>query len=240
MMLIRVMIVLLAMTGFARAQAVWVDYAWSVEPAKENRFFAAVDKFTNSDVFKTFEGRMLINSHAANGSAPQNFSFAVVYKDLATWEATQANLNGTADWDRFRKALAANGTLVSETVYTHVAGWGEINNERFSWEGAAASVSDPANYIGRLTRLMNSNLMQDFPGSIDVWRVTAGGTPGVNQIVVFGGNSWSELESYRAELAKNADFRAAIAGMAKVRTLLGATWTTTAASYGPLDLNSVR
>ena len=60
---------------------------------------------------------MLINSHAANGSAPQ-LSFAVVYKDLATWEATQANLNGTADWDRFRKALAANGTLVSETVYT--------------------------------------------------------------------------------------------------------------------------
>ena len=68
-MLFRVMIVLLAMTGFARAQAVWVDYAWSVEPAKENRFFSAVDKFTNSDVFKTFEGRMLINSHAANGSA---------------------------------------------------------------------------------------------------------------------------------------------------------------------------
>ena len=239
-MLFRVMIVLLAMTGFARAQAVWVDYAWSVEPAKENRFFAAVDKFTNSDVFKTFEGRMLINSHAANGSAPQNFSFAVVYKDLATWEATQANLNGTADWDRFRKALAANGTLVSETVYTHVAGWGEINNERFSWEGAAAAVSDPQNYVARLTRLMNSNLMQDFPGSLDVWRVTAGGTPGVNHIVVFGADSWSELENYRAKLGKNADFRAAIAGMAKVRTLLGAIWTTTAASYGPLDLNSVR
>jgi hypothetical protein len=28
--------------------------------------------------------------------------------------------------------------------------------------------------------------------------------------------------------------------MAKVRTLLGALWTRTAASYGPLDLNSLR
>lgn len=239
-MFIRVMFVLLAMTGFARAQAVWVDYAWSVEPAKENRFFAAVDKFVQSDTFKSFEGRMLVNAHAANGPAPQNFSFAVVYEDLATWEATQANLNGTADWDRFRKALAANGTLTGETVYTHVAGWGEINNERFSWEGAAAIVSDPQNYVARLTRLMDSNLMQDFPGSLDVWRVTAGGSPGVSHIVVFGGDSWSELENYRAKLGKNADFRAAIAGMAKVRTLLGAIWTTTAASYGPLDLNSVR
>ncbi len=239
-MFVRIMFVLLAMTGFARAQAVWVDYAWSVEPAKENRFFAAVDKFVQSDTFKSFEGRMLVNAHAANGPAPQNFSFAVVYEDLATWEATQANLNGTADWDRFRKALAANGTLTGETVYTHVAGWGEINNERFSWEGAAAAVSDPQNYVARLTRLMNSNLMQDYPGSLDVWRVTAGGTPGVNHIVVFGADSWSELENYRAKLGKNADFRAAIAGMAKVRTLLGAIWTTTAASYGPLDLNSVR
>ncbi len=240
MMLLRVMFVLLAMTGFARAQAVWVDYAWSVEPAQENRFFAAVNKFTNSDVFRNFEGRMLINAHAANGTAPQNFSFAVIYEDLASWEATQADLNGTADWDRFRKALSASGNLVSETVYTHVAGWGEINNERFSWEGAAANVSDPVNYVSRLTRLMDSSIMANMPGSIDVWRVTAGGTPGVSHVVVFGGNSWSETETYRAESAKNADFRAAIAGMAKVRTLLGATWTTTVSSHGSLDLNSIR
>lgn len=240
-MLFRVMIVLLAMTGFARAQAVWVDYSWAVEPAKENRFFAAVDKFTSSETFKSFEGRMLVNAHAANGPAPHNFSFAVVYKDLATWEATQANLNGAADWDRFRKALAANGTLTGETVYTHVAGWGEINNERGgSWEGMAARVSDPQNYIARMSRLMDSSVMKDMPGSLDVWRVTAGGTPGVSHIVVFGDDSWSSLETYRTEAAKNPDFRAAIAGMAKVRTLLGAIWTTTVGSYGPLDLNSVR
>jgi hypothetical protein len=239
-MLFRVMIVLLAMTGFARAQAVWVDYAWAVEPAKENRFFAAIDKFTNSDAFSNFEGRMLVNAHTANGAQPQNFSFAVIYEDLATFEATQAQLNGTADWDRFRKTLAANGSLVSETVYTHVKGWGEINNENFAWEGAAARVTDPANYIARLSRLMDSNIMADAPLSIDVWRVTAGGAPGVSHIVVFGGDSWSEMESFRAESAKNPDFVAAIAGMAKVRTLLGALWTRTAASYGPLDLNSLR
>ena len=184
---------------------------------------------------------MLVNAHAANGPAPHNFSFAVVYKDLATWEATQANLNGAADWDRFRKALAANGTLTGETVYTHVAGWGEINNERGgSWEGMAARVSDPQNYIARMSRLMDSSVMKDMPGSLDVWRVTAGGTPGVSHIVVFGDDSWSSLETYRTEAAKNPDFRAAIAGMAKVRTLLGAIWTTTVGSYGPLDLNSVR
>jgi hypothetical protein len=234
------MIVLLAMTGFARAQAVWVDYGWAVEPAKENRFFAAVDKFTGSDAFKDFEGRMLINAHAANGTQPTNFSFAVIYEDLATFEARQAQLNGTAEWDRFRKALSANGTLVSETVYTHVKGWGEINNENFAWEGAAARVTDPANYISRLNRLMNSNIMADAPLSIDVWRVTAGGAPGVSHIVVFGGTSWSEMENFRAESARNPDFVTAIAGMAKVRTLLGALWTRTAASYGPLDLNSLR
>lgn len=239
-MLFRVIIVLLAMTGFAQAQAVWVDYGWAVDPAKENRFFAAVDKFTGSDAFKDFEGRMLINAHAANGTQPTNFSFAVIYEDLATFEARQAQLNGTAEWDRFRKALSANGTLVSETVYTHVKGWGEINNENFAWEGAAARVTDPANYISRLNRLMNSNIMADAPLSIDVWRVTAGGAPGVSHIVVFGGNSWSEMENFRAESARNPDFVTAIAGMAKVRTLLGALWTRTAASYGPLDLNSLR
>ncbi|MBT5518622.1 MAG: hypothetical protein HOK33_06750 [Rhodobiaceae bacterium] len=239
-MLFRVIIVLFAMTGFARAQAVWADYAWAVEPAKEDRFFAAVDKFTNSDAFSTFEGRMLVNAQIANGEQPQNFSFAVIYEDLATFEATQAQLNGNADWDRFRKALAANGTLVSETVYTHVKGWGEINNERFAWEGAAARVTDPANYIARLGRLMDSNIMADAPVSIDVWRVTAGGAPGVSHIVVFGSDSWSEMENFRSESAKNPDFVAAIAGMGKVRTMLGASWTRTAASYGPLDLNSLR
>ena len=239
-MLFRVMIVLLAMTGFARAQAVWVDYAWAVEPAKENRFFDAVDKFTASDVFNNFDGRMLINASAANGTQPQNFSFAVIYKDLASFEANQAQLNGTADWDRFRKALAANGTLVSETVYTHVAGWGELNSAGMAWEGAAARVTDQQDYVRRLTLLMNSTIMSDLPISIDVWRVTAGGTPGVSHVVVFGGDSWSELENFRTDSAQNPDFVAAIAGMAKVRTLLGAIWTRSIASHGSLDLNSIR
>jgi hypothetical protein len=239
-MLFRVMIVLLAMTGFARAQAVWVDYAWAVEPAKENRFFNAVDKFTASDVFSDFDGRMLINASLANGAQPENFSFAVIYKDLASFEARQAQLNGTAEWDRFRKALAANGTLVSETVYTHVAGWGELNNAGMAWEGAAARVTDQQNYVSRLSRLMNSTIMTDMPISIDVWRVSAGGAPGVSHVVVFGGDSWSELENFRSESAQNPDFVAAITGMAKVRTLLGSVWTRSIATHGSLDLNSIR
>ncbi|MGI9438202.1 MAG: hypothetical protein ACR2OK_00715 [Parvibaculales bacterium] len=239
-MFIRVMFVLLAMTGLARAQAVWVDYAWQVAPAQENRFFSAVDKFTNSDTFRTFDGRMLINAHAINGQQATNFSFAVIYDSLASFEATQAGLNGTADWDRFRKALAANGTLLSETVYTHVAGWGTLDNNTQAWEGSAVQVTNPAGYIGRLNRLMDSDIMSDFPGSFDVWRVTAGGAPGVTHTIVFGAKSWSELENFRAESAKNPDFVAAIAGMAKTRTLLGSLWTRSAGTHGTLDLNSIR
>jgi len=239
-MFIRIMLMLLAMTGFARAQAVWVDYAWSVAPTQEKRFFAAVDQFTKSDAFANFDGRMLINAHTANGPAPQNFSFAVIYKDLASFEATLGRLNGNADWDQFRKALAASGSLISETVYTHVSGWGNINNDRYSWVGAAARVPNEQEYMGRLSRLMNSNMMRDMSGSIDVWRVTAGGTPGVSHVVVFGGDSWSEMQSATDEYGKNPEFRSAMAGIASTRTLLGSIWTTTITSFGSLDLNGLR
>lgn len=222
-MFIRVIFAFFLFTGLANAQAIWVDYAWEVKPAQEARFMQAVNKFTGSSAFQSFPGRMIFNAHAANGTQPTTHSFAVVYKDMASFEAFSASLAGNKDWDSFRRALNAAGSPVSETVYAHVAGWGDMKIANRAWQGWALQVRNPQAYAGGLKTLMQNPTMGKMPGSMDLWQVVAGGTPGVTHVIVYGSDTWAAMEGFRRDIAADRQIASAIAEFSKVRTMLGTT-----------------
>lgn len=235
-MFLRTIFAFFLFTGFAHAQAVWVDYAWEVKPAQESRFMQAVDKFTGSEAFASFPGRMIFNVHAANGADATTHSFAVVYKNMAAFEAFSGSLAGNQHWDRFRRALNAAGTPVSETIYSHVAGWGDMELKNRAWQGWALQVSNPAAYAGGLDALMRKPVMQKMPGSMDLWQVVAGGTPGVTHIIVYGSDTWSDMEGFRKDLAQDAQVSSTIAGFSRVRTLLGTILTRGVQDWGSYSI----
>lgn len=231
---------LLAMPQNANAQAFWVDYSWEVAPQNEKRFVKAVNKFTSSDAFKKFNGKMWFNVHVANGADPTTHSFAVVHESIEDFERLSAYLAGSADWDKFRKALAAAGTRINETTYSHVIGYGDHPKDKRAFMGQVLQVRDPANYVRSLNSFMKARVMADLPGALDIWQVVSGGPPGATHLVVFGYDSFSEGVNFTASASRNPEFLRNMGNLAQYRSILGSIWVTAPVKFGPSELSDMR
>jgi hypothetical protein len=240
MFLLRVLC-LYAMTVTASyAQSVWIDYQWSVAPAQEKRFVSAVTEFMSSETFESFPGKILFNASIVNGSSPATHSFAVIYPNVAAMEANNTRLVGNQDWNRFRAALDSAGDSVGETLYTHVAGFGPQDDDQRSWVGQVLQVRNPANYMRDLSNMMKTDTMQAVPGSIDIWQVVAGGTPGATHVAVFGYKSFTAGTDFLTSSSQNPEFVSDMMALGKSRSVLGSLWTQTVAEFGPMSMNDIR
>jgi len=235
-----VVLAMLVLPQFAMAQAFWIDYGWNVKPQNETKFIAAVERFTASDVFKNFPGKMWFNAHVANGPDHTTHSFAVVYDDVSQFESFSAQLQGTKEWDRFRKALNANGKPTGETIYNHVVGYGDHPKDKSAFIGTAMQVSNPIGYVASLDDLMKIDTMSQLPGSLDIWAVVAGGAPGVTHSVVFGYDRFSQGSAFLREAMKDPTYVKKLAELGKYRTLLPSLWVNTPAKYGTATLSNMR
>ncbi len=231
---------LLVTPQLAMAQAFWIDYGWNVKPKDEARFMAAVERFTASDVFASFPGKMWFNAHVANGPDSTTHSFAVVYDDVSQFESFSAQLQGTKEWDRFRKALNATGTPTNETIYNHVIGFGDHPKDKTAFIGTAMQVSNPAGYVGALKDLVQIDTMSTLPGSLDIWAVMAGGAPGVTHTVVFGYDRFSEGQAFLREAVKDPVYVKKLTALGNYRTLLPSLWVNTPKKYGTAELSNMR
>lgn len=226
--------------GAAQAQVMWIDYSWKVEPQNEKKFVSAVEKFTQSETFATFPGKMWFVVHTANGSNPTTHSFAVVYDKVEDFDATARDLANSEDFDRFRKALNAAAEPLDEVVYSHVKGYGAHPKEALTYQVSLMSVANPVGYLGAVDKLMQNNVMSSLPGGFDIWQVVAGGPPGASHIVVFANNSFAEGMNFNRESASDPAFVRDFSALAKYRTLLGTSWTTSPVKFGSSDLSSMR
>jgi len=224
----------------AHAQAMWVDYSWKVEPQNEKKFISAVEKFTQSETFSTFPGKMWFVVHTANGPNPTTHSFAVVYEKVEDFEATFQDLASSDDFDRFRKTLNAAAEPVDEVVYTHVKGYGGHPIDATTYQVSVMAVSNPAGYLGAVDKLMGNNVMKGLPGGFDIWQIVAGGPPGASHIVVFANNSFAESMNFNIESASDPSFARDFSALNKYRTILGSSWTTSPVKFGTAELNSIR
>ena len=224
----------------AQAQVMWVDYSWKVEPQNEKKFISAVEKFTQSETFSTFPGKMWFVVHTANGPNPTTHSFAVVYEKVEDFEATFQDLANSDEFDRFRKALNAAAEPVDEVVYTHVKGYGAHPIDATTYQVSVMAVSNPTGYLGAVDKLMGNNVMDSLPGGFDIWQIVAGGPPGASHIVVFANNSFAESMNFNIESASDPSFVRDFSAVGKYRTILGSSWTTSPVKYGSAELDSIR
>ena len=224
----------------AQAQVMWVDYSWKVEPQNEKKFISAVEKFTQSETFSTFPGKMWFVVHTANGPNPTTHSFAVVYEKVEDFEATFQDLANSDEFDRFRKALNAAAEPVDEVVYTHVKGYGAHPIDATTYQVSVMAVSNPTGYLGAVDKLMGNNVMDSLPGGFDIWQIVAGGPPGASHIVVFANNSFAESMNFNIESASDPSFARDFSALNKYRTILGSSWTTSPVKFGTAELNSIR
>ena len=224
----------------AQAQVMWIDYSWKVEPQNEKKFIAAVEKFTQSETFSTFPGKMWFVAHTANGPNPTTHSFAVVYEKAEDFEATFRDLANSDEFDRFRKALSAAAEPVDEVVYSHVKGYGGHPIDATTYQVSLMAVSNPVGYLGAVDKLMRNEVMKSLPGGFDIWQIVAGGPPGASHIVVFANNSFAESMNFNRESAADPNFARDFGALGKFRTILGSSWTTSPVKYGSSELNSIR
>ena len=80
--------------------------------------------------------------------------------------------------------MQANGEVIGETAYLHVAGWGQPENEGTQYIGFAMNVSNPKRYVELLAEYVNQPGNATEIAGIDLYQVLAGAPSGVTHVVV--------------------------------------------------------
>ena len=129
----------------ALAQSVWVDYSLVLKPGSQIGTAAAVSEYLGSN--DKFEGLAIFNAEVINGANPQTHNLAIIYEDQESWDRSLTALTGSTEREKFLRTMRANGEVIGETAYLHVAGWGQPGNEGTQYIGFAMNVSNPKRYV---------------------------------------------------------------------------------------------
>lgn len=190
----------------ASAGAAWSTISITTTPSNAAQVVAATDKLMNSEVGKTFPGKLLLQANVADGANPATHTFVPIYKDTAQREAFVRSLEGNAAWTEFQAALEKlsqpGGTVLHQTVKR----WGDINDTDRVWMVHAFDVTEPAGFVEAVDALMASETGKKFPGQIYLSGVVAGGMSPVTHVISVGYDSESEMADWLALRDASADW----------------------------------
>lgn len=217
----------------AKAQAVWVDYGLAMKPGSQNTAITAVEKYFNNS---KFDGLAIFNDTMINGPSPQTHNLALLYKDHASFEKSRQAMLNSPERRTFLQTMFANGNVFSETVYTHVAGWGKTAEEGTQYIGFAMQVSNPARYVELLDEYSREPGNATEIAGIDLFQVIAGGSPGITHVAVIAVKNRADfMERYTAPA-----FGKYLPKFGQVRKVLGTSYSNNLSFNGPLDLRTIR
>ena len=218
----------------AKAQAVWVDFGLAMKPGSQNTAITAVEKYFKNN--GKFEGLAIFNDTMINGPSPQTHNLALVYKDHASFEKSRQAMLNSPERRAFLQTMVANGNVFTETVYTHVAGWGKTAEEGTQYIGFAMQVSNPARYIELLDEYSTEPGNATEIAGIDLFQVIAGGSPGITHVAVIAVKNRADfMERYTAPA-----FGKYLRKFGQVRKVLGTSYSNNLSFNGPLKLESIR
>lgn len=218
----------------ANAQAIWVDYGLVMQPGSQDKAMAAVDRYFKNN--GKFEGIAIFNDTMINGASPQTHNLALVYKDHASFESSRQAMLNSPERRAFLQTMFANGNVLTETVYTHVAGWGKTAQEGTQYIGFAMQVSNPGRYVELLDEYSREPGNATEISGIDLFQVIAGGTPGITHVAVIAVKNRADfMERYT-----QPTFAKYLRKFGQVRKVLGTSYSNNLSFNGPLDLNSIR
>lgn len=217
-----------------KAQAVWVDYGLAMKPGSQNTAITAVEKYFNNN--GKFEGLAIFNDTMINGPSPQTHNLALVYQDHASFEKSRQAMLNSPERRAFLQTMFANGNVFTETVYTHVAGWGKTAEEGTQYIGFAMQVSNPNRYVELLDEYSREPGNATEIAGIDLFQVIAGGSPGITHVAVIAVKNRADfMERYTAPA-----FSKYLRKFGQVRKVLGTSYSNNLSFNGPLDLKTIR
>ena len=226
----------LLFAGVATAEPIWSQISIQTTPSNAPKVAAAADKLMNSEVGKTFPGKLLLQASLANGSSPATHVFVPIYKTMADREAFAEKLRGTPAWTEFQTTMEGASSPVSTVLYNTVKSWGDRNDTDHVWMAHAFAVSDPAKFVAALDQLLASETGKKFPGQAYLSAVVAGGITPVTHVISVGYASEAEMAAWTAERNASADWRAYQAASRPVSDYLGGSLARDMKSWGAATL----
>lgn len=225
---------LMLVPQMAKAQAVWVDYGLAMKPGSQNTAVTAVEKYFKNN--GKFLGLAIFNDTMIDGPSPQTHNLALVYKDHASFEKSRQALLNSPERRAFLQTIFANGNVFTETVYTHVAGWGKTAEEGTQYIGFAMQVSNPVRYTELLDEYSREPGNATEIAGIDLFQVIAGGSPGITHVAVIAVKNRADfMKRYTAPA-----FGKYLRKFGQVRKVLSTSYSNNLSFNGPLDLKSIR
>jgi hypothetical protein len=232
-------LLILASSSAATAETWWSQISIKTTPSNAPKVVAAADKLMNSEVGKTFPGRLLLQANVADGANPATHSFVPIYKTAADREKFVQSLQGNPAWKEFQSALEKISQPRGQVLYRNLKSWGDINDTDDVWMAHAFTVSDPAAYLAALDALMASPTGKKFPGQVYLSSVVAGGMSPVTHVVSVGYASVEEMASWLTIRDASADWATYQAASRKVSQYLGGSLANTARTWGSAGMKDV-
>ena len=212
------------LAGPALAEPYWSQIAFSTTASNAPAVVAAADAFMNSELGKTFPGRlMLLAAGAGNTSQTGTHTFVPIYKNAADSDAFLASMQGNAAWTKFQGEMERLTTPVRSVVYRNAKRWGDVNDTDSVWRTHAFDVSDPAKFLAAVDAFLASPTGQKFPGQVYLSAVVAGGMSPVSHVISVGYASRAEMADWYTLRDASADWATYNEAAAPVSTYLGAT-----------------
>ena len=225
---------LMFMPFSAVAQSVWVDYSLVLKPGSQIGTAAAVSEYLGSN--DKFEGLAIFNAEVINGANPQTHNLAIIYEDQESWDRSLTALTGSTEREKFLRTMRANGEVIGETAYLHVAGWGQPGNEGTQYIGFAMNVSNPKRYVELLAEYAEQPGNATEIASIDLYQVLAGAPSGVTHVAVISAEKrYQFMERYNSP-----EFSKYLRKFASVRQVLGVNYADNISFSGGLSIDTLR
>lgn len=190
----------------ATAGAAWSTISIATTPSNAAQVVAATDKLMNSEIGKTFPGKLLLQANVADGANAATHTFVPIYKTAAQREAFAQSLQGNAAWTEFQAALEKTTQPGGTVMYQTLKRWGDINDTDEVWMVHAFDVSDAAGFVAALDALLASETGKKFPGQVYLSTVVAGGMTPVTHVVSVGYDSEAEMADWVAVRDASADW----------------------------------
>ncbi|MEC8586233.1 MAG: hypothetical protein VXY25_01650 [Pseudomonadota bacterium] len=218
----------------ALAQSVWVDYSLVLKPGSQIGTAAAVSEYLGSN--DKFEGLAIFNAEVINGANPQTHNLAIIYEDQESWDRSLTALTGSTEREKFLRTMRANGEVIGETAYLHVAGWGQPGNEGTQYIGFAMNVSNPKRYVELLAEYAEQPGNATEIAGIDLYQVLAGAPSGVTHVAVISAEKrYQFMERYNSP-----EFSKYLRKFASVRQVLGVNYADNISFSGGLSIETLR
>ena len=224
----------IALPFSALAQSVWVDYSLVLKPGSQARTAAAVSEYLGNN--EKFEGLAIFNAEIINGSNPQTHNLAIIYDSQESWERSLSALTGSSEREKFLSTMRANGEVIGETAYLHVAGWGQPGKEGTQYIGFAMNVSNPKRYVELLAEYAKQPGNATEIAGIDLYQVLAGAPSGITHVIVIS----AEKRFQFMERYNSPEFSKYLRKFAAVRQVLGVNYADNISFSGGLSIDTLR